>query len=35
MQTGDDIYSWESLLTTSWGAYAPEKEYSSGSSFSE
>ena len=35
MQTGDDIYSWESLLTTSWGGYAPEKEYSSGSSFSE
>ena len=35
MQIGEGIYSWESLLTSSWGGYAPEKEYSSGSSFSE
>lgn len=26
MQTGDDSFSWESLLSTSWGAYAAEKE---------
>ncbi len=32
MQTGDDSFSWESLLSTSWGAYASEKEYNSGSS---
>jgi len=35
MQTGDDSFSWESLLSTSWGAYASEKEYNSGSSLSE
>jgi len=32
MQTGEDIYSWESLLTNSWGPYATNEEYNSGSS---
>jgi len=29
MQTGEDIYSWESLLTNSWGSYASKKVESS------
>ena len=32
IKTGADIYSWESLLSTSWGPYASQKEESSVSS---